>query len=541
MSWRAAIPVLFLLVVRLAVPQSTESQSHPDTALRSISRVVQLDVLVIDTDGRAVHGLQQEDFAVTDNGRPRSIQIFAGEIDADRTASSTATAPQGSFSNRFHLNTSRIATAMVIDAILRPDGLQQEAGIFPPRPPDGMIALVRGQARHAISRLAPGQTMAIYAVCPELRVVQDYTSDPDRLLESLNSFVVPHASNATGRKQPRTIEELVTPMLSALREIAKRMSESSGRKSIVWISQAYGTGLNREMVKGLGEETVAALNEVNVPLYAVDARFNPTCQYTYPAMNPRERGMATRYPLCFQPRDTSDEWMEWLALATGGRAFSAGTVDAVSSEVRDNDGRMTSGLGSYQLSRGAGAIGEAFRLALDDSRDSYELGFYVPESELDGTLHTLGVKVPSKPKYGLRYRSGYTASASVTGPPSLREQTRPSPVGKFNSDEVGIDAMLDIAPTEHELRVSLSLDPETVTRAANNTVIIDETFTETDGSGKPIAKIRETVPVASFAQRDGMIRYIRSVKLAKGAVLLHITIRDQATKRVGSLIIPIVR
>src|ERR1700735_1651193 len=29
----------------------------------------------------------------------------------------------------------------------------------------------------------------IYAACPEPRVVQDYTSDPDRLAASLNSFV----------------------------------------------------------------------------------------------------------------------------------------------------------------------------------------------------------------------------------------------------------------------------------------------------------------------------------------------------------------
>jgi VWFA-related protein len=512
--------------------------------------VVQLDVSVVDASGRPVHGLQQKDFAVIDDGRPRDIRICAGEIDADTPSPSPTALPPGVFSNRFGLNNSRIVTAIVIDAVRRPDAFQGQEGMLRGRPPEGMLNLVRGRASQAINRMEPGQTMAIYAACPELRVVQDYTSDPDRLLASLQAFVFPPASNAAGKKGLRSIDVLVPPMLSALREVAGRMSGTAARKSIVWISPAYGAELNPAALRAPTDETVTALNDANVPLYAVDARFNPVCHDLVPtAMNGRQSGMVVDYPVCSQPRDASDDWMEDLAQATGGRAFSGGKVDVVRTEMRDAGGRFVQGRTRYQYDDAGGSIDEALRFAVDDSRYAYELGFYVPDSDLDGKLHRLGVTVPGKPKYGLRYRSGYTASANAGGPPAVQEQTKTErghdPVSIVRSDEVGdemgIDATIGIDEAQHELRVSLALDPATVTRTVNNAIMIDETFTETDGSGKQLAKIHETVPVAPPGGQDEMVRYTRAVRLAKGAALLHVTVRDQATTRVGSLTIPIAK
>jgi len=489
---RAAIAVLALLTVPQAFPQLT---------LKSTSRVVQMDVLVVDASGSPVHGLQQKDFAITDDGHPRDVQIFAGEIDADETAPRV-------FSNRTGLKDSRIVTALVIDAVRRPENI---------------FALWPGQAGRAIERLEPGQTMAIYAVCPDLRVVQDYTSDPDRLLTSLNRFAAALSRTSSSAS--------AVPMLAALREIAGQMSGSPGRKSIVWLSQGYGGELNSAAVRDATDTTVAALNDVNVSLYAVGARFNPACPDPLADMNPGPRGVMTGSRVCSQPPDASDEWMESLAQATGGRAFGIRDINAFRTEVRDAQGRVRSGQTLYRFSQGGSAVDDALHFAVDDSRYAYELGFYVPEPELDGRLHTLTVTLPGKPKYGLRYRSGYIASANV-------DPDR-DPVNAPHSDEVGIDATIEIAAAQHELRVSLSLDPATVTRTANGAALIDETFIETDDSGRQLAKIQETLPLAAPGTQDEMIRYTRSIKLARGAALLHITVRDPATKRAGSVAIPI--
>ena len=187
----------------------------------------------------------------------------------------------------------------------------------------------------------------------------------------------------------------------------------------MWISQAYGAELPLSAISGATDSAIAAFNDANVPLYAVDTRFSPTCQPpgNFPTGIPAagrigQSGIDT--PTCSQPRDISDRWMEYLAQATGGRAFSGGQVFAT--VMRDAQaGTMW---GRYELQSDHGVISEALRFAADASRYAYELGFYIPESELDGKVHRLDVTVPGKPQFGLRYRSGYTASAGATAPPA---------------------------------------------------------------------------------------------------------------------------
>lgn len=300
---------------------------------------------------------------------------------------------------------SPILTAIVLDAVPRPEGLQKNGGMIGSRGPEFWWNMVRGQAMRAISPMGPGQTIAIYAACPDLRVVQDFTSDPGRLAASLKAFVPPPVPRGAGKNQPQAIEMFVPPMLAVLREVAGRMSGASGRKSVVWISQAYGTELNASVLRGVTDATATALNDANVSLYAVDARFSPTCQP--PVRFPGQSDQSGMVPLtCSQPADVSDDWMEYLANGTGGRAFSGGKVSGV--QGRDADGARWS---VYRTQRDDGIISDALHYAVEDSRYAYEMGFYVPESELDGKVHVLRVTIPAKPKLGLRYRSGYTASA----------------------------------------------------------------------------------------------------------------------------------
>jgi hypothetical protein len=123
----------------------------------------------------------------------------------------------------------------------------------------------------------------------------------------------------------------------------------------------------------------------------------------------------------------------------------------------------------------------------------------------------------------------------LTGPDSI-----PKRASQLNPDEVGIDGSIGIfAKSKNELRVSLALAPETVTRTADAAVVVDATFTQTDDSGKQWSKIQEIVRVPAPETQTGMVPYTRALKLANGAVLLHIRIRDQATNRVGSIAIPI--
>ncbi|HTW67616.1 MAG TPA: VWA domain-containing protein [Bryobacteraceae bacterium] len=547
---RAAMVALFLETLLHADPQSQPPDAAPEPiVLKSTSHAVQLDVFVTDPSGRPVHGLQKSEFVVTDDGRPRDIRIFPGEIDANQAASpSTAREPApGMYSNRLGMRDSRIVTVIVIDAAPRPEGLQKNTGLLASTRPEFWFSTVRWQAINAIHRMTPGQTMAIYAASPDLRIVQDYTSDPDRLEASLQAFVPPPLPKVRGKKQPQKIDVLVPPMLSALRGAAARMSGASGRKSVIWVSQAYGTDLDLSSLGEATDATIDAFNNARIPLYAVDARFSPTCDppdFSTGIPGPGQVDRAEVVTLrCAQPPDVSDEWMRYLANNTGGRAFSAGAVSGVRWQEPSPSGGGPIRGGSYRLEMGGhGLIDDALRFAVDDSRYAYVMGFYVPEAEMDGKVHTLSVTLPGKPRLELRYRTRYTASASVAAPPAAQElagtDSKPEPVSALNADRVGIDAKAEIA-AKNELRVSLSLAPETVTKTTDGVVVLDATFTQTGVSGKQLAKFQDTVRVSAPETPTEMVPYSRALKLISGAILLHIRIRDQATNRVGTIAIPI--
>jgi hypothetical protein len=226
--------------------------------------------------------------------------------------------------------------------------------------------------------------------------------------------------------------------------------------------------------------------------------------------------------------------MDGFARATGGRAFTG--HNPFGYEEHDAQGRLIYGYTRMEFGE---ALSDALLAAVDDSRYAYEMGFYVQDSELDGKVHVLGVETPAKPKLGLRYRSSYTASEEAMAPAS--EETRQTielPKADLqSSNQVGIDA--SVAKAGGELRVSLALDPATVSAGADQVILLDTTFSETDYSGKQLVKVQETFRASSAIGAQEMIRVARTVALAKGAVLLRVTIRDQGTNRVGAVVIPI--
>jgi hypothetical protein len=395
--------------------------------------------------------------------------------------------------------------------------------------------LTRTRARYdaidAIKRIAPGQTMAVYAACPELRLVQDFTADRDVLIAATEAFVLPPARRSADKKL--TIDSFVPPMLSVLRDVATRMSGASGRKSVVWISQAYGEQLNPQAVQAAADSTIAAFNDANVTLYAVDTRFNPTCENVRTSGNaPRAGEVSIRNPTCTQPPDISDDWMDYLARTTGGRAFSGGKVSVV--REYDTDARLSRA--QYRLDSDHSLVEDAIHFAVEQSRSAYELGFYVPEPELDGSFHMLKVAVPAKPKFELSYRSGYTASAATDTVSDIAAMKAPPSASTI----VGIDASFTRAPrVKNEVEVSLGLTPETVTRSPDGVVIVDATFIQMNDAGKPVSPTQETLRLPAADSKTEMIRFTRAVKLARGAALLRIRISDQATGRVGSVSVPL--
>jgi len=454
--------------------QNTTTGGEPGATVRfkSDTRAVQINVSVRDAEGRPVRSLRKEDFVVTDNGKPREIQLFAG--DEARNAALTAPAlPKGVFSNRFGPRTAQgRITAIVIDTVLTwfpwYSHIQEQA---------------REHAIRAVERMEPGETVAVYVTCPWLRILQDYTSDRERVLDALKGFVpftplpLAWAPNPFGGS------------LAALRDVATHMSAASGRKSVIWVSIGIpNPALVVRRFPGFGalyESTIRAFNDANVALSPVDPR-----------------GVVGL--------DQFVQAATGLAQRTGGRAY-----------YMRND------------------LDQAIAEALDDTQYTYELGFYLSATDFDGRFHELTVKVPRQPKLTLHYRQGYSASSSSPLPerkPALDQEL----LNATDSSGVGIDATLGVVPgvDGKELRVTLALDAGTIGTGKDGMIAVDETFVEIGANGSLAGKVQESLKLDWPGERQAA-RYTRTIKLPEGSYTLKIVVRDKATGHIGSLSIPL--
>jgi hypothetical protein len=94
-------------------------------------------------------------------------------------------------------------------------------------------------------------------------------------------------------------------------------------------------------------------------------RLSPTCEGPAKFGDGHRTGQTSIVTLtCSQPPDLSDEWLEYLARATGGWAFSGGKFVGV--KEYDAEGRLR--WGQYRLESDHGLVSDALRFAVDESR-----------------------------------------------------------------------------------------------------------------------------------------------------------------------------
>jgi len=481
---------IFAVCITAVHAAAIVQQPPPDSVtFRSETRAIQINVSVKDAQGHPVHGLRKEDFAVTDNGKPREIQLFSPDEEGS-AAPATPGPPKGVFSNRFGPPAAQERiTALVIDA--RPHLTAQvgSGGALGGRGANSPVlvshtnqALARENAMRAVEQMHPGEKLAVYAICPDLRILHDYTTDRAGILASLKAFVpVAYMPSAWGR-DPYSKE------FSALRAVAEHMSAAPGRKSVVWISPAFADlGRMERAFPGIlmrYHATVQAFNEANVALYVVDVGGVSGLGEDGPGMT--------------------------FASETGGRSVYQGN-----------------------------GLDQAIAEAVDETQYTYELGFYLSAAEFDGKFHQLAVKVPGQPKLSLEYRRGYSGSASP--PAAERKPTLDAELlNPADSSGVGIDTTLEVlpGPDGNELQVSLALDDATLGIGKDGAAAVDETFVETGANGALLGKVEESLQFHP-PPAEQTARYARTIKLPKGAVLLKIVVRDKATGHIGSLTIPL--
>ncbi|MGH7117513.1 MAG: VWA domain-containing protein [Acetobacteraceae bacterium] len=371
------MPVLSALMV---LPASAQQVFR----FQSASRLV-LFTVVVEGQRGAVDSLRRGDFTVTDNGKPRTIAVFETRRAAQRGTQPGAALPAGTFSN---WRSASAAAAVRDRAIILLDCLNSGWHAA------GAHACGLGKAAIAkfLDQLGPEQSVALWALDTQgLKVLSGFTSVKAQLQAALAKYRAyedpargtPSDESAAGgagkafadlvRKADETREFEVHERsarftLASLRDIASHVGQVPGRISLIWVTVAPCIS---------GAKVAAALGNGRIAVYPVDARGLLT------AGGPPPRSVGSnafsRFAACSQGRPPGQDNLREIAQETGGIAF-----------MNRND--LASGI----------------RRALEDSRASYILGFYVGANAVDHQFHRLQVRVTERGLHA-HYPHGYWA------------------------------------------------------------------------------------------------------------------------------------
>jgi len=569
----ASIVVLAVAALRLGAQES--ASNIPTPTIRVNTRLVVLDVVVTDKQGKPIPGLKPDDFTVEENGKKQKVATFATPEDIAK-ANATQELPPGIYSNepQYH-PTNGPATVLLLDAANTPFKDQAYARLQ-------MLKFVA-------ANLKPGQRIAIFTLTNGLGVLQDFTADPNILAAAIKNYKpqeqtmgaavpVPESarSGATGdpgggvsaattiaQNSMQGFEQIqvsyqldrqVETTLMAMRSLSRILGGIPGRKEVIWLTAGFPFELVPEernvseaelleslpSVRQLGvgtrsagsvagaerlshaeeiKEASAQLSAAQVAIYPIDVRglMSGVEFQRQDAANRQPNDMSTTAVTRMSDLQSSQEAMREIAAETGGKAY----------------------MNQNEVSEGVAA-------AISDNAATYTLGYYPDNKKWDGKYRSLKVKLNKDAQ--LRYRKGYYAIDPT------QEKDR-------NSDALVAEALQQpIAATQVTFKAQVK--PVDKTKAIVVFLVDGHTITAADASGGK-KKLDVDFYAAIYAP-DGKMIANRSTKVAQeisdeqyqhilqpglisqlpmdlppGKNQLRLAVRDNKTGNVGTLDVPL--
>jgi len=521
-------------------PQSKQ----PPPAIRATTRLVQVSVVVHDKHGNPIPDLTKDDFVVLDEKKPQEIRIFSVETN-ELPVHAPPPLPPDTYTNRIQ-ERGNVPTSITVILF---DGLNTET--------TDQAYAKKQVVKFIQTQVHPQDRVAIYSMGRNLRILHDFTSDSTSLLAALASYrgvetPLIDASNAQLSDNPTPsvaaflnetyqreanffIKDRVHRTLDALTAIANHVGTLPGRKNLIWVSGSFpfsigydnieaNTSDAKELFADDIETAARALTNADLAVYPVDARGLMTADIGKDFRGPSSGAWARmgHDPRLASPSTTNFDSMNMLADRTGGRAF-----------YNRND------------------IWGAIREAIDDSRVTYELGYYPQAVDWNGKFREIKVEV-KKPGAHVRARKGYFAMPEPKLTPQLRQaiiaQSATSPL-----EPTGIGVIVRVKPLDprsdrklHAVGVFDLREFALQLKDGRWSGAIDTVFLQLDNKNQIINAIDETTHLhldpATYERlaKEG-VTYSKDVPILPGAVELRLVLRDGTTGTVGAVSVPLAK
>jgi VWFA-related protein len=503
-------------------PSAPAAQSDPSASvLRVASRLVQVDVSVLDKDGNPVTGLTKDDFTILDQGQRQQTATFSAQV--SRVVANAA-APNV-FSNRDTppVDSQPPLTVIVMDVY---NSRLWDVELCPTLSLCAVGPMFEA-VKKFINQMQPQDRVALYVADEvNLYLLQDFTSDPVALRRGLKrgEWYVPANISpwraGSGLRTPRTMQ--------AMRTISTRLKNVPGRKNIIWISSGFPAPPSvAESVIG----SVKTLGDGAMPLSAIDplglvAPVPGTMNYGHvpgPAKQGMQSGAGFETPGSAElglKEVGSFHPLAQFALATGGSAIS-GTNDI------------------------AGAI----QRVVDRNSNTYLLGYYPDHNKWNGEFREIKVRV-NRPGVEVHARLGYYASTETGSAPQLTARRLADVVrSPLDASDLTFDIRAESVGVagERQLKLEITFDPTQLHFQQQSERWMDnitEVRAEFGPEGSEISRHSQTLnlspPVADYEQfRQKPFSYSETVTISKSADRLRIVLRDENTGALGSVTIPL--
>jgi VWFA-related protein len=495
-TWLRAISSLGLILNLAAAPASMSAQQAatdiPTLTIRTSTRLVTVDVVVTDKKGQPIAGLKSEDFTVEENGKKQKVSIFIppGVVSGPAPASP----PPGVLSNHpEHVRPAGVPTVLLLDAANSPFKDQ---------------AYARSQMlKYALEQGKGGHALAVLTLTDQLRVLQQFTTDPqvlaaaiknlrpqEQILQAGSPPVESHgiadpprggdtsnisiglaqvaAQQFMDMQVGYNLERRTLITIEAMKALSRILGGLPGRKNVVWLTASLPFDLVPEDrnvtaaelmadLPGQGRQRSVSTNAAGT--YAAEAR-----QQHASDIKEAESQLASA-DIAIYPVDLTGliSGMESSAASEGSVYNDTAITDRVGVQMsaqQANQGTMeevaiqTGG----KVYKNQNDIKDGITLAVSDEKASYSLGYYPENKKWDGKFRSLKVKV-NQGDTQLRYRKGFFAVESVATKNTHFEQDVASAL-EVGAPATQISFMAQAKPTDPgKVRVIFLVDANTLT------------------------------------------------------------------------------
>jgi VWFA-related protein len=531
-----AIAVLTVCMLAQAPVQNAPpggAAQPPDIVFHTTTRLVQVNVVVHDHDGKPVGDLKKEDFSLTEKGKPQEISFFSVES-LDKLPAPPPKLPPHIFSNQLaqREGAPTSVTVILLDS-LNTNFVDQ--------------TYARTAVIDFLLQLKPTDHIAIMRLSGKLQMLHDYTTDASDLIKRLQESraeMFPDGAagsgfdlspilglGGSGRSQSASfiMNDRIVNTLSAMTAIANHLAGVPGRKNLVWVSDGIPLAIgsimgppsqDQRFYTAQVQEAERALNNADVSVYAVDARgLTPPRQFSAANASPPLGRGGSRAGMSAPRAPISTRWDSMVELSdrTGGRAY-----------------------------RNTNDLKGAIREAIGDSEITYTLGYHPTNTEMDGKFREIKIKV-DRPGVNVRYRKGYVAQAAATQDPKARqEELRNAVWSPLDATGLGVNAKVDFVdkPQPNTVQVLVQVNSSGLNLEAKDgryTGKVDFFMVQKDDRGNQVGGgVTDTVELnlkpETYAKvvQQGLV-YRKTFSKETNASIVRLVVRDQTTGAIGSL------